>query len=367
MRRLAPGWVLLAGAVTACGPEDLGDVQFLLPPGDLPPGMVFASRAVPGAAGYDLFWVSLDGRQGPVRLTSGGGDDWMPAASDRGFGLVFARAEDGIFYVAPDGDVRRISDTRGDDKVDSFPALSSDGEWVAWVREHLDRPLPSGFFESTIMLATTDGGAVRELNRQEGLVQLAPAFSPEPGSSELIWAEVQFDAQAFPEFYNLRRFDHELLQGELVCPRDEEFVSGEVRVRCWGFHLTWPDDLILSQQQVRFPLRGGTAIDQKEAIRTTVDDSTVIPVRDRPNDAFFQPWPLSASVSNRFTDRTSIMVFDGLATFTDGRDPSLVFFRATGEGRDARRIPIDGLTRDLDPENTSNYLFSVATPSLLVN
>lgn len=358
--RTAPGVLLIATLGGACG-DDVGTVQFLVPPRDLPNGMVFATAALPGANNYDLFWVALDGSQGPIQLTDTGANEWMPSASDVGLGLVFAREEDGIFYVRPDGEVVRISDVSGTDLEDSFPTLSPDGAFVAWVREDAQS------LQTYVVMATTEGTQERDLDPTEGVIQLAPVFSPVPGSTELIWSEVRVGPEG-PVDFNLNRFDHRTLQDEFICPSDGLVPADGELFRCFGFHATWPDDLVLTQQQLRLPLNGAAQPSTHTgAILDSLVNTTIVPVFDDANPGWFRPFPLSASISNNVQPGTSVMVFDGFVTFNDGRNPSLAFFRSLGQGEDALRIPIAGLSTDLDFENTADFLFSVATPTLLGN
>src|SRR5688500_1969370 len=93
----------------ACGPTaGEEDSEILAPFESLAGGVVFASRNIPGADGYDLWWapVPLAGTADRVpytRLTESRSDDWQPSVSAGGRAIAFAKKEDGIFLITESG------------------------------------------------------------------------------------------------------------------------------------------------------------------------------------------------------------------------------------------------------------------------
>lgn len=356
--------------VSGCPAEaGLDGTDILLPFGDLRGGMVFATRAFVGSAGYDLFYVpvppvSTVSPQPAFRLTEADGHEWQPSVSPGGNGIAFARHEDGIFFINPNGRVSRISDTGGTSFADSLPAVSHDGKLIAWVREDLDRRVgDSGFVESFIMVANADGSEARALLPKPNIVQDAPRFEPLARSYRLIWSE--FDAGSFgasgPGFYGLWLHDPIVNMGSFICQTPGEAVQG-VPFRCFGQHTAWPvpTAIVFPQNGLEVYLDGSPADNVQGRIIESLQMQQIgVPVLD-PIPGFYRPFPVSASYLG-----AERMLLDGLVTSVEGDLATLGFFVAAVDGTTVWRLSIQGYGRDFDPENTSGYLFSVATPQLI--
>lgn len=337
--------------------------------GTLAGGIVFASSAIEGANGYDLWWApvplspTLDA-QPAIRLTDAGGDEWQPSVSPGGQGLAFSRPGDGIFYIDTNSRVRRISDTGGTSFADSSPAVSWDGSRIAWVREDTDRPIESsGFFETEIWMANFDGSDARALSPTAGTVQDAPKFAPGRNASTLAWSE--FSAldltAAGPQRFGVRIFDYRAQTDFYLCQDPGPVVEG-VSYRCFGQHIAWPreDVVILSQSFLELYLTSQPATSVYFPLINSVSTQNIgAPVFDGPL-GFFGSFPLSASYQD-----VNRMVFDGLVTSVEGNLPNLGFFIAEVDGQSVWPLNIQGRNFDYDPVSTAAFLFSVATPQFI--
>ena len=364
----AAALALSTAALSACGPSagDEGS-RILVDYENLSGGVVFASRAVSTASGYDLFWAPVPAFQTVAaqplfQLTDSGENEWQPSVSPGGNGLAYARPGDGIFYVGTDSRVRRVS-SPSDRFVDSLPAVSHDGAFVAWVREDTARPIGStGFFDTKIMLARSDGSDPRELAPAAGVVQDAPRFEPRAGSFKIAWSEFapeSIDATG-PTVYGLRVFDFRTNIGERVCSEPAVNIDGTIQ-RCFGQHLAWPrpDVLIVTQSFFEVFLDGSPFNQVYSNLLTSVSGQQFGAPVFEPT-AFGYTWfPISASyLGNR-------MIFDGVITSVQGDLATLSLWVASVDGTGPWRLQLDGHLRDIDLNSTRNYLFSVATPQLI--
>lgn len=358
--------LLLSGCDDAIGEEGTRLPQ---PLSALSGGVVFATRAISGANGYDLFYApfvgtNLSEAQGFLQLTTTDTDDVQPAVAANGAGLAFARRDEGIFFVAADGLVSRITDTRGTSLVDSLPAVSADADRVAWVREDRSRPIgASGFFATAIWVANADATEPRPVNPKAEMVQDAPAFDPTPRSARLAWSELNATTlnPSGPLDYGVWVHDLRAAGGFYACRGDYEEPDLGV-VRCFGQHLAWPerDRLVLAQQLLEIdPSLRGPTVSRLPALLNGLASGVGIPDRTASPSGFFAPFPLSVSY------RGTQLLIDGLFRDFQGNDPTLAFFAADAEGLAPARFQVAGHQLDFDVAGTNGYLFSLATPQLI--
>ena len=126
---IAPSLVVsLAVCSAACGAASPDGAELPMPYDSLRGGIIFATRALRGSAGYDLYWTPLPdvsvGRNVPLfRLTESTNNEYQPAVSGDGAGMAFA-GEDGIYVItSPEGRISRITDTTATTFVDTLPAV----------------------------------------------------------------------------------------------------------------------------------------------------------------------------------------------------------------------------------------------------
>lgn len=366
--RFAPTLGLLAAA--ACGGDAGREGSEILAPYDtLPGGMVFATAALQGSDGYDLYWapvpaaVTLDA-QPVTRLTDTGGNEWQPSVSPGGNGIAFVRLDDGIHFITTSGRVVRISDTRDTDFKDSLPAVDFDGTRVAWVREDTARPIgETGFFETYIMVANADGTEARELSPVRGTVQDAPAFEPVRGGTRLAWSEFSAETltQNGPRDYGVRVFDVRTTSDFYLCRSPAKVIDG-AEFRCFGQHLAWPIEgaVVLPQSFMELYLDGRAPTQVLGNVLNSIQGQQLGAPILEPIPGFFAPFPLSASYLGQ-----SRMIMDGLVTSTEGDLGGLGFFVAQVDGQSLWRLNLEGYRFDVDERNTAGYFFSVATPQLI--
>ena len=375
LRRVLPVVAVAAIAATGCGKKaGLDDTEILASYDSLHGGIVFATRAIKASAGYDLYWTPIAppaaiGAQPVVRLTDADGHEWQPSVSPGGNGIAFAREGDGIFLVNTNGRVRRISETSGTSFADSLPAVSFDGQLVAWVREDLSKPIlaasgrESGFSQSYIMVANADGSDPRAQLPKEGIVQDAPRFEPKDRSYRLVWSE--FDARtinaAGPQNYGIWLHDPIVKMGSFIC-QAPGIVVGQVQYRCFGQHLAWPvpNTIIIPQNGLEFSLDGSPQDNvQPRLVEALQTQQLGIPVIEQIG-GFHRTFPISAHYL-----RNELMIFDGIVTSVDGDLPTLAFYLASTDGSAVRRVTIEGYTFDYDPAFTGGFFLSVATPQII--
>jgi len=364
---------------TAC-PEAPGSdgSELPVPYDSLRGGVVFATSAIRGADGYDLYLVPFlaPGSSGVVpfiQLTSATGNDWQPSVSRGSDGIVYVHDHE-IHIITSSGRIKKVSDTGGGDFKDSLPALSFDGTKVAWVREDFGRSIGAGgFVETFIMMSDVDGTNPVKVNPKENIIQDAPTFEPKMGSTRLAWSE--FNATTLgstgPNDYGVFIFDYQNNTGKFACKGVNGVTAGAPNrfspfppTRCFGQHLTWPreDVLVLGQDLLEiFPDTGVLTTIHGEIIKSIQSQQTGFPVTTGRADGFFPPFPISVSY-----DRTSTrIVFDGMMSSIDGDLPSLAIFTAGADGSAVLRFEINGYTHDDDVTNTANHFFSVATPQIV--
>lgn len=361
---------LLLALAAGCGKAaGLDDTEILAPYASLSGGVVFASAAVPGSGGYDLYWTPIPasgdiGAQPIVRLTEASGNEWQPSVSPGGNGIAFARHEDGIYLINKNGRIRRISDTSGTSFADSLPAVSYDGKFVAWVREDFSKPIgDEGFSQAFIMIANADGSEPRALLAKDGIVQDAPRFDPQDRSYRVAWSE--FDARTVaptgPTNFGIWIHDPIAKMGSYVC-RAPGITVGDTTYRCFGQHLAWPipGTLVLPQNGLEFSLDGSPPDNVQGTLLSAIQVQQVgFPVIQQ-IPGFHRTFPISASYY-----RNERMVLDGVITNVDGDLPTLGFFVASTDGAIVQRLFIQGINTDNDAINTSGFLFSVATPQII--
>lgn len=364
------GITILMGSSIACsGGAGTEGTSILADYSLLAGGIVYATSAIEGANGYDLFWSpvpsfpTLDA-QPAVRLTDAGGDEWQPSASPGGHGIAYNRKGDGIFLIDIDGRVNRISRTDGTAFVDSSPAVSWDGSRVAWVREDTSRPIAgSGFFETEIWLANFDGSDARALAPTPGTIQDAPKFQPGRDASQLVWSEfsaLNLSANG-PQNFGVRVFDWRANTDLYLCQDPGPIIDG-AQYRCFGQHTAWPIDnaIILTQSFLELYLDGRPSTSVYFPLVNSVSSQNIgAPVLEGPQGFFFA-FPMSASYQG-----VARMVFDGVVTSIEGNLPNLGFFIAEVDGQSVWPLNIQGRNFDYDPINTAGFLFSVATPQFI--
>ena len=364
-----PRWALACLLAASCG-GSAGDenTEILVPYGELAGGLILASGAIPGSRGYELWWAPLPpaptiNPQPLLRLTDAGGDQWQPSASPGGNGLAFATREDGIFLVTTSGRIRRISDTRGTALRDSLPAVSFEGDRVAWVREDTSRPIgATGFVETYIMMANADGSAERALSPAPNTIQDAPKFEPRFGGTRVVWSEFAADTLSVdgPQDYGIRLFDFTTNTDRYLC-RAPVQVDG-LWYRCFGQHLAWTvsDAVVLPQSFLELYLDGSDPTSSYVPLIESITSQAIgSPVLDGPR-GFYDAFPMSVSYQD--LDR---MVFDGLVTSVEGDLATLGIFVAGVDGQNIWRLYLDGQSFDYDPVNTAGFFFSVATPQVM--
>lgn len=369
-RRMRGRVFLAVSLVWACGP-DAGeeDSEILAPFDALPGGMVFATGALTGAHGYDLWWVPVPlagtpDAQPPVRLTDAMGDEWQPSVSPSGKGIAFARKDDGIFLITESGRIRRISDTRDTKLKDSLPAVSYDGVRVAWVREDESKLIgESGFPQAYIMVANYDGSDARPVNPRENTVQDAPVFEPVPRSNKLAWSEfsVLTLTQGGPQNYGIWVHDMDANTGNFIC-NDPTVIEG-LQLRCFGQHLEWPiqNAIVVPQNFLELnPIDGSRGTIYPQVLSSVMTQQAGVPETTPAIQGFHRPFPLSASY-----DGINRLVFDGLVGSVEGDLPTLAFFVSQVDGGGVWRLRVQGHSFDYDLGNTGNFLLSVATPQLI--
>ncbi len=382
----ATGLLLSSLALAACG----GDVgtdgsEIPIPYDSLRGGFVFATRAILGSNGYDLYAAAIpnvaDGRNTtPVRLTDTAGNETQPSVAGSGSGIAYAGA-DGIYVItSPEGRIARITDTSETDFVDSLPAVSYNADRVAWVRADTSRPIgETGFVETYIMMANFDGTDVVEVAPSPGIIQDAPAFDPrpDPAATRLAWSEFLASSVApglGPTIYGVQVYDFKANSGFYPCrsqdgltPRLENVmrVDAADNPRCFAQHLVWPEPetIVLGQSMLNIYLDGRLSDSPLAAAHraySTQQDGFAI--RTVFNPGFYPAWPLSVSYSLR----DSVMIFDGVYLPVDGmNNNSLGIWVAGLDGGNVTRLLIASHINDIDTINTGNYLFSVATPRIV--
>ena len=363
------GAAAIAAGLAACGPAAGEDGSSILADySALSGGVVFATASPGNSRGYDLYWAEVPALQtvSPVllfQLTNAGGNEVQPAVSPGGHGIAYSRPDEGIFFINTNGRIQRVSESGGRFK-DSLPAVSFDGNFVAWVREDTDRPIGNtSFVETTIMLARNDGSDVREVLPRPGIVQDAPRFEPIAGSVRIAWSE--FDPRSIGAFgigpteYGLWVHNFRDNVGQFTC-RNPEFVVDNTVQRCFGQHLAWPRPNVLVVTQSFFEVYlDNTPYDQVITdVLSSAEGQVGGPLIE--TTAFgYSTFPLSASYLG---DR---MVFDGLVTNFEGSQNTLALWIASVDGSGAWQLNISGYGSDIDFNATNNYLFSVATPQLI--
>jgi hypothetical protein len=379
---LGASLLALASCVASCGPAPGSDgAQLPVPFSHLGGGIVFATSRLIGSAGYDLYWIPLPAvnqvtPQVPVRLTSADGDERQPSVSASGNAIVFA-TDDGILAITSSGRFRRISKTTGMNLYDSIPAVSPNADRVAWVREDHNRPIAgSNGFETYVMLANFDGSNAQPASPKDGIIQDAPAFSPDPMASKLAWTEFNattIDPNTGPHDYGVWVHDYKAISGHYVCRSapDGHTIGAEMLMRdigpyrCFGEHLAWPapNVLVLGQDLLEIHTDTGELVPVWQKV---IDGINMMQIGQALTQtlqgAFFPAFPLSVN----YAPDGSRFVFDGLMGSTDstGND-GLAILTASSDGTSVYRVPVQGYGADYDPYRTANYTFSWATPQII--
>lgn len=370
--------------LVACGGEaDLDGAEIDIPFDALAGGVLFATRAIVGSNGYDLYLTTFPSPadvspQPFVRVLDAPGDQWQPAVSRSGRTLAFA-SDSGIFLVTADGVIRRLSDSRDTTFVDSLPALSADGAFVAWVREDENKPIAqTGFFEAAIWIARTDGTELRALEPRAGVVQDAPVFSPSPNDRRIAWTEFAPESivtRFGPTIYGVYVYDHVANSGSYPCrsengvtPNTEHLPARNDRgYRCFGQHMDWPapDTLVLTQDLLEVSVSGTSPLGSSwdTLLRGVQNQQLGTPFINPTGTGFFPAFPISAHYVP--TQQGLSYVFDGVVSDIAGDNVTLGFFLASGDGSNVRRLTVQGLSQDLDSISTANFLFSRATPRIV--
>ena len=372
----------LVSVAAACTSPAGGDgSEILIPYEQLGGNIVFATAAIDGAYGYDLFIVPTPAPNtsptlSALPITDTSGNEWQPAVAHNGSGMAFVK-DYNIHLITSSGRIRQVTDNADTGFLDSLPAVSADARYVAWVREDTSRPIgDTGFSETYIMMAEFDGSNLVELAPETGIVQDAPVFDPAPGSNRIAWSE--FEAISIlpgsgPQVYGVRVFDHVNTTSNFPCRAQNGQTPGIQMLpprdnlpayRCYGQHLAWPtnDVLVLSQDMLEISLSKNT-LDSvwSMVIQGVQQQQTGIPDIAANVNGFFPRFPLSAS----YAQNSSLMVFDGYISEIDGNNPSLAIYTAPPTGAVPQRLKIAGYTTDIDATNTADYLFSVATPRII--
>lgn len=346
---------------------------------ELKNGIIFATKAIRGSAGYDLYWIPFPNVTvlevlPAVRLTDTLNDEKQPAVSQNGLGMAFA-GSDGIYVItSPEGRVKQITDTGGTTFADSNPCVSPLADRVAWVREDTSKPIgETGFFETFVMAANFDGTDVRELGPKPGVVQDAPAFDPstDPGRTRIAWSEFapsSIVGGAGPTEYGVFVFDYRNTTGFYVCksmngvtPGTETLTQRDRPYRCFGQHLVWPTDdiLVLGQDMLWLSISDqGLQSPWASLVETFQQQQLGIPqIGGRP-DGFFPAFPISAT----YTSDGSKVIFDGVVSSIEGDVTSLSIGIANPDGSGVLKLTIENYGADLDTVGTHGFLFSLATP-----
>ncbi len=382
MRAPFAGILGIATILAGCGSSSLDGASILLPYNGLRGGIVFATNAVPGSGGYDLFWIPFPNVQAganvglALQLTEGIDNETQPGVAITGNGMAFA-GPDGIYVItSPEGRMRRISNTSGTTYSDSLPAVSANADRVAWVRTDTSKPLGGDFAETYIMIANFDGTAVHEVHPKSGVVQDAPAFDPrvDPRVTRLAWTEFTVSSivqSAGPAEYGIWLHDYTTNTGDYLChgqgfatPGADQLPARGFPYRCFGQHMVWPnsDTIVLSQDMLEVSVNGGALNTVYNELLTSFGrQSDGAPVTAVGNAGFFPAFPLSSSYAPGFP----FMVFDGVIRQIDGNEGTHNLFVAALDGNNVSRIHIDNLKNDVDTVTTHNYLFSVATPRIV--
>ena len=343
-------------------------------------GVIFATSAIPGSNGYDLYWSPVpelnNGVPQPyIALTNADGDEVQPGISKNGDSLVYAKRGTGIFYVNALGEISQISNTEGTRFIDTLPSVSLDGSKVAWVREDLNQPFAgTGFFQAFIVLANADGTEARAIAPSEGTIQDSPVFEPVEGSTRLAWSEflpASIDNWG-PTKYGIRVFDYALETGNLVCTEEQTTdLSGRGwPYRCFGQHLDWPKSgalqglpesatIVATQDLLELNTATQGLATTWPAVVGSLSGGPNPPVTGAAANGFFPNFPISAT----FADGR--MFFDGVLFPIDGDFQTLAFFVARETGAGAVLFPIIDRSGDLDIVGTNNYFFSLARPQLV--
>lgn len=385
---LAPRGAALAvaAALAACGDAPLDGSTLGVPYDTLRGGIIFSTRSIVGSAGYELYWTPVpDVRVGSVvgaaRLTESSGDETQPAVARLGGVIAFA-ASDGIYaIIGPEGRFKRITDTSGTSFVDKMPAVSPNGDRIAWVREDRERPIPDTIelYETYVMLANVDGTSARELEPRPGVIQEAPVFDPreDPRITRIAWSEwvvATTVSGTGPRDYGIYAYDFAAGTGGYLCksvngvtPNTEGLVVIDRRLpyRCFGQHLDWPsvDRIVITQDQFHFSTQGqGTFTGLPELSRSVKMQVEGIPFDAPRGDGFYPMWPLSSHTSPFL----NVMVFDGpFQTPLEANGDTLGIWIAQPDGSSAVRLKIQGFQSDIDLVNTRNYYFSLTTPRII--
>lgn len=331
-------------------------------------GVVFATSAIVGSNGYDLFWAPVPqfatlNAQPVTRLTETAGNEWQPSISANGRALAFARQDEGIFLISESGRIKQISNTVDTSFKDSLPAVSPDGVRVAWTREDTSKPIgETGFFETMIMMANFDGSDQKALSPKVNVVQDAARFDPKMGSNRIAWSE--FNAATLlangPQSYGVWLHDFVLGTGAFLC--EGNAVVEQAAYRCFGQHLAWPLDnaLVLTQSFLELYVDRSPATSSYDTLLTTLTGQNLgVPLLDGP-EGFFSAFPLSASYLG-----SQRMIVDGIVSSADGDLPGLGFFISDVDGSGLWRLNLANYYADYDPQNTAGFFFSVATPQLI--
>jgi hypothetical protein len=362
---------VLVFALFGCSPEAGTDgSQILVPYPALSGGMLFATQAIEGNNGYDLFWAPVPMQQTIepqliARVTHASGNEWQPSVSRGGNGIVFARENDGIYLISTSGRVSRVSSADGSRFADSIPAISTDGAQVAWVRA--DKSKPSGsFFESAVWVASFDGRNAHAVNPRAGVVQDAPAFDPADTSKSLAWTEFSLSSigPAGPVHFGIWIQDLADETGHYACQDGAYSIGGRATpFRCFGEFLAWPlpNVLVTGQDLLEIHLDGSPQTIWNSLIGSILSEQNGTPQVGDPGNGFFPQFPLSVSYSKN-VDR---LVIDGPVVNIDGTVPTESFWIAGSDGSGPWRLPLAGYSGDFDQSHTSNYFFSVATPQLV--
>lgn len=373
MRRLLAPMAALCCA--ACGGGSLDGEEILVPFDGMHGGLLFASAVTDTSNGYDLFWAPLPpsptiDAQPMISVTHFDGEEWQPSASRGGRGIAFSHKDHGIYLITTSGRITRISDTGDGERFrDSVPAVSFDGTKVAWVREDHGAPLgETGFVETYVMIADFDGRNAHAVFPRSGIIQDAPVFEPGPTATKLAWSE--FSAASLtvsgPQTYGIWVHDLVNVTGRYICTDPGKIIGDRPRpYRCFGQHLVWPfpSEIHTGQDLLRIDVITNVISTIWPEVVVGLQQQTQIGIPDigLPPSGFFPRFPISLSVSPNGEQ----IVFDGVVTAVDGDLPTLGFFAASIDGGGVWRIPIAGLTGDIDQANTADYTFSVATPQIV--
>ncbi|MFO0725556.1 MAG: hypothetical protein U1E65_17365 [Myxococcota bacterium] len=372
MRR---AWVL-ALLATGCGSSSLdGSTILNLPYAALRGNIVFATNAVRGSGGYDLYAIPFPNIQAgtavtAIQLTSGSDNETQPAVSITGAGMAFA-GPDGIYVItAPEGRMRRITNNAGTTFVDTLPAVSPNADRVAWVRNDTMSN------ESYIMIGNFDGTSIKEVHKKPGVAQDAPAFDPRPDPrvTRLAWTEfvtASIVGGNGPADYGIWLEDYTTGTGLYIChaqnfvtPGADKLPPRDPPYRCFGQHLVWPnsDTMVLAQDMLEVNINGADLHTVYPELLTSFSRQTDgSPVLSVGTPGFFPAFPLSSS----YAPGVQFMTFDGVINQIEGDGSTHQIFVAALDGTSVSRVHITNLQNSVDTITTANYLFSVATPRIV--